>query len=308
MNILFLMGAIALTLLILLEWSLRWFFGFGKPLLYQTHPDIGYLLAPCQTTRRMGNRIMINQYSMRSPEITPTPPPETTRILLLGDSIANGGWWTDQELILSTLMGKKLQAETGKPTEVLNISANSWCPRNEIAYLRHYGTFQAELIILLINTDDLFGTAPTAVPIGRDRFYPDRYPPLAIIEAFTRFFLPYAPPPEMAAVNAEKGDRVGFNLQAIQDIHTYAQEKEIQLLLAMTPLKRELGEPGPRDYEHQARKRLLNLTTEQQIPYIDFLPLFNHDANPDSLYRDHIHLSDRGNQLVMHTLTEWILN
>jgi hypothetical protein len=301
-KILLLIGAIALSLFTFFELALRGFFGLGKPLIYKTDPEIGYLLAPSQTTRRFGNRITINQYSMRSAEITEKPEPGTQRILLLGDSIANGGWWTDQEQILSTLIGNQLQEESGKPVEVLNISANSWCPRNEIAYLRKYGTFGAEVIILLINTDDLFGTAPTSIPVGRDRFYPSQYPPLGIVEAFTRFVLPYESPPEMAEVRAEKGDRVGFNLQAIQDIQSYSQDHQAQVLLAMTPLKREVGEPGPRDYELKARERLLALTEESQIPYIDFLPLFNDHENPESLYRDHIHLSPLGNQLIAHTL------
>ncbi|WP_283762691.1 SGNH/GDSL hydrolase family protein [Roseofilum halophilum] len=301
-KILLLIGAIALSLFTFFELALRWFFGFGKPLIYQADPEIGYLLAPSQTTRRFGNRITINRYSMRSAEIRDEPEPGIKRILLLGDSIANGGWWTDQEQILSTLIGNKLKEERGKPVEVLNISANSWCPRNEIAYVRKYGTFGSQWIILLINTDDLFGTAPTSIPVGRDRFYPNQYPPLGIVEAFTRFVLPYESPPEMAEVRAEKGDRVGFNLQAIQDIHTYAQEHQAQVLLAMTPLKRELGEPGPRDYEWKARKRLLALTEAAQMPYIDFLPIFNAQDTPETLYRDHIHLSPLGYQLVTETL------
>ncbi|MDJ1176460.1 SGNH/GDSL hydrolase family protein [Roseofilum capinflatum] len=301
-KILLLIGAIALGLCTFFELALRWFFGFGKPLIYQADPEIGYLLAPSQTTRRFGNRITINRYSMRSADMSEEPAPDTQRILLLGDSIANGGWWTDQEQILSNLISHKLKEETGKAVEVLNISANSWCPRNEIAYLRKYGTFGAEVIILLINTDDLFGTAPTSIPVGRDRFYPSHYPPLGIVEAFTRLVLPYESPPEMAAVRAEKGDRVGFNLQAIQDIHTYAQKHHAQVLLAMTPLKRELGEPGPRDYEWKARKRLLALTEERKIPYIDFLPIFNAQENPETLYRDHIHLSPLGYQVVNEIL------
>ncbi|MDJ1183823.1 SGNH/GDSL hydrolase family protein [Roseofilum casamattae] len=296
--------AIALSLLILLEVSLRWFFGLGKPLIYHADPDIGYLLAPSQTTRRFGNRIRINQYSMRSPNISPKPEPGTRRLLLLGDSIANGGWWTDETRILSSLISQQLDADEDNKVEVLNASANSWCARNEIAYLRKYGAFGAETIILLLNTDDLFGTAPTSIPVGRDRFYPDRYPPLGIVEAFTRFVLPYEPPAEMAKVRAEKGDRVGFNLQAIRDICDYTREHQTQLLLAMTPLKREVGEPGPRDYELKARKRLLTLAEELAIVYIDLLPLFNQEQDVENLYRDHIHLSPYGNELVCQSLCD----
>lgn len=294
--------AVVVGLVVVVEVGLRLLFGFGNPLIYVADEQIGYLLAPNQRTRRFGNRIEINQYSMRSPEITETLPESTMRVLLLGDSIANGGWWTDQTNTLSAMLTKLLESSidsnTFKQVDVLNASANSWCPRNELAYIKRFGTFDAQIIVLLINTDDLFGTAPTSIPVGRDRFYPSQKPPLGIVEAFSRYLLPYKPPSEMAQVNAESGDRVGFNLEAIREIKTIADQKGASLMLAMTPLKREIGEPGPRDYELKARKRLIDLTKAQNIAYIDFLPIFNSKQQPESLYRDHIHLSIEGNQLV----------
>ncbi|MBD1835995.1 SGNH/GDSL hydrolase family protein [Cyanobacteria bacterium FACHB-472] len=302
MKIALIILAVVVGLVVAVEVGLRLLFGFGNPLVYVADEQIGYLLAPNQRTRRFGNRIEINQYSMRSPEITETLPESTMRVLLLGDSIANGGWWTDQTNTLSAMLTKLLESSidsnTFKQVEVLNASANSWCPRNELAYIKRFGTFDAQIIVLLINTDDLFGTAPTSVPVGRDRFYPSQKPPLGIVEAFSRYLLPYKPPSEMAQVNAELGDRVGFNLEAIREIKTIADQKGASLMLAMTPLKREIGEPGPRDYELEARKRLIDLTKAQNIAYIDFLPIFNSKQQPETLYRDHIHLSIEGNQLV----------
>ncbi len=62
--------AIALTLI---ETILRWRFGLGRPLLYVADPEMGYLLAPHQRPRRDGQRIVINGYGMRGPEITSEP-------------------------------------------------------------------------------------------------------------------------------------------------------------------------------------------------------------------------------------------
>jgi lysophospholipase L1-like esterase len=107
----------------------------------------------------------------------------------------------------------------------------------------------------------------------------------------------------MKAVNAEPGDRVGYNLEAIAKIQTLAKATDAKLLLAMTPLLREIGEPGPRDYELEARQRLVNFTQTQQITYLDFLPVFNSSETPESLYRDHIHLSPQGNQRVSEAIT-----
>ncbi|MDF5729961.1 MAG: SGNH/GDSL hydrolase family protein, partial [Rhizonema sp. PD38] len=78
--------AIVVGLCAAIEMGLRTI-GFGKPLIYIADEKIGYLLAPNQSTRRFGNRIAINQYSMRSDPIQKTPLASTLRVLLLGDSI-----------------------------------------------------------------------------------------------------------------------------------------------------------------------------------------------------------------------------
>jgi lysophospholipase L1-like esterase len=305
-----LVGIALVGLFLLLEAGLRFFLGFGHPLLYVGDPQIGYLLAPNQTTRRFGNRIEINQYSMRSRAISATRPPNTRRILIIGDSIVNGGWWTDQQNIISELLQRDLQTHlpsaSASAVEVLNASANSWGPRNELAYLQRFGCFEAQVIILVINTDDLFATAPTALPVGTDRNYPDRLPPLAIVEAINRF-LPAPPlPSALQALQAEPGDRVGFNLEAISQIHTLTQQNQAHFLLIMTPLLREIGTPGSRDYEVKARQRLLAFTQTRQISYIDFLPIFNANPQPPSLYQDHIHLNLAGNRLVSAQIQPWL--
>lgn len=295
------------VLFLLSEALLRLLFGFGTPPLYIADPDIGYLLAPNQRIRRFGNRIEINRYSMRGPAISPQRSPQARRVLLIGDSIANGGWWTDQPNILSLQMQAQLGAldwpRPAQAIEVLNASANSWGPRNELAYLIKFGIFDAQVVVLLINTDDLFATAPTALPVGRTRNYPDRTPALAWLEVLTRFRKD-GPFPELEAVQAEGGDRVGYNLTAIQQMHQLVIQADGQLILAMTPLLREVEPPGPRDYEWVARDRLKDFTTEHQLTYIDFLDPFQSHNESNKLYRDHIHLSTEGNELVGKTLTQ----
>lgn len=288
------------------EIALRLLFGFGNPPLYVADAQVGYRLAPSQRLKRFGNRLEINQYSMRSAAIAPTPTPGVLRILLLGDSIANGGWWTDQSEVLSAQIQQQLPVkELGdyQTVEVLNASANSWGPRNELAYLAKFGLFEAQVVVLLINTDDLFATAPTSVQVGRSRQYPVKRPPLALIEVLNR--LRKQPSiPELQDVQNEGGDRVGVNLEAIRQIQQITRQQKSRLLLAMTPLLREVTSPGSRDYELKARDRVRQFTETERIPYIDFLSAFEATAAPDSLYRDHIHLSSSGNQLVSQTLSQ----
>ena len=93
---------------IIFEAGLRLILGLGNPPLYIADEKIGYLLAPDQKIRRMGNQIHINQYSMRSGVINPQKPIANLRILVIGDSIVNGGWWTDQQETISALIENEL--------------------------------------------------------------------------------------------------------------------------------------------------------------------------------------------------------
>ncbi len=307
MKLLILLGAIAAALL-LAEIGLRLGFGFGNPPLYLADDKIGYQLAPNQQVRRFGNRIHINEYSMRSAAITPLPADGTLRLFLLGDSLANGNWWTDQPDILSALIARHLQEALPQgysQVEALNASANSWGPRNQLAYLQRYGTFGSAVLVLLLNTDDLFGTQPTPLPVGRDRNYPDRKPPLALAEVFSRYAQKQSAIPGLKEIQSEGGDRVGKNLAAVDGIYQQVTASGGQFVLVLSPLKREL--PGPRDYEWVARQRLKDWAIAADVRYLDLLATFQKHADPDGLYRDHIHLSPAGNELVSEAISRIII-
>jgi hypothetical protein len=296
---------IALLSALFAEWFLRWRYGFGNPPLYQADNEIGYLLAPNQTTRRFGNNIVINRYSMRSPEFEPLRPDNTDRLFLIGDSVVNGNWWTDQTQTVSELLRQQIQTNSPKNIEVLNASANSWGPRNELAYLQRHGLFNVQFLVLVINTDDLFATTPTPLGVGKDKNYPNRKPPLALIEAIDRL-LPQSPlPPELLAIQSEGGDRIGKNLAAIQTIHTLAGQAQAKFLVILTPLLRETQTAGPRDYEIAARQRLQEQMNALHITYIDALSIVKAVENPKELYRDHIHLSTQGNHLLSKQIEQW---
>ena len=299
-----------------IELLLRVLLGFGNPLIYIADAECGYLLAPNQKVRRLGNRIEINEYSMRSGAIAPIAPPETLRVLLLGDSVANGGWWTHQTDTISEIMARDLRlqvqnlasdAQLGSQVkysdfEVLNASANSWGPRNQLAYAKRFGVFGANAVVLLLNTDDFFASAPCPLVVGRDRSYPDHKPRSATLELLSRYLLPAVPTPELAAPAATGSDVVGCNLEAIRQIQKIAVSANVEFLLAGTPKRGEVGDPGPRDWEVKARARLAELVETEKITYIDFLPIFNCGAELPTLYRDSIHLSPQGNQLVSKTI------
>ncbi|MDJ0729901.1 MAG: SGNH/GDSL hydrolase family protein [Crocosphaera sp.] len=298
-------GVILIGLLIV-EGSLRLFFGLGKRPIYMADDEIGYLLAPNQNLRRLGKLTIINQYSMRTEAIEPSPLNDTIRLFFIGDSIVNGAWWTDQNETISTLVKEQIEKKLSQTVEVLNASANSWGPRNQLAYLKRFGTFNSQVIFLIINTDDLFATKPTSLRVGKDINYPDQQPILAVEEILEKVFYRDPKIPGMDEIVGERGDRVGFNLEAIENMKAIATENKSQFMMVLTPLKREMN-PEPRDYEKVARKRLQDWVNTNNVPFIDFLPIFAKQENIDNLYRDHIHLSPLGNQLVSQNISELIL-
>lgn len=310
MKLVLLLGGGLLAALILAEIILQFGFGFGRPPLYVADETMGYRLAPNQRIRRFGNRIEINEYSMRAGAIAPITEPSTLRLFLLGDSLANGNWWTDQSDILSVGIAKALQPKLPdqyRQVETLNASANSWGPRNELAYLERYGTFDSQVLVLLLNTDDLFGTAPTSLQVGRDRNYPSQNYAFAIAELLNRAFAKNHPIPGLKEIQNEGGDRVGKNITAIDSIYKTTHAANGMFILVLSPLKREL--PGPRDYELTARQRLKDWATEHNAPYLDLLKTFQaHPQAASTLYRDHIHLSPAGNQEVSQLVAKSISN
>ncbi len=287
-------------ILFLAEIGLKIFFGLGNPLIYQADDGMGYVLAPLQRVRRFSNLIEINQYSMRSQTITKERPENTLRILLLGDSIANGAWWTDQGATISSLIEKQLQPHYPN-IEVLNASANSWGPRNQLAYLKRYGTFDAQIVILLMNTDDLASGIPNPAIVGKDWNYPDRKPPLALVEFYQRYlerksFTNNLPDP---------GDRIAINLKAVEEIEDFSKDNKALFLLTITPLIREVQQRA-KPFDIRAKERLETFVKTRNIPFIDFLPLFIKVSNPANLYRDNIHITPEGNELVSEEISKLI--
>jgi hypothetical protein len=74
----------------------RTWLGLGDPPLSITDPEIEYLSKP-GTYHRFGNRIFVNTHHMRSAEFPARrQSPNEVRVMVLGDSVVNGGGLTDQ--------------------------------------------------------------------------------------------------------------------------------------------------------------------------------------------------------------------
>ena len=168
------------ALVVLLEFTLRFAFGFCDALLYQSSDNYEYIAQPNQNRHRFGAHIHYNSYSQRNEE----PDSARVKILGLGDSVIFGGTWMDQDSLATTLFSN----ETGM--QMLNISAGSWGPDNCAAYLKEKGTFRTKAMILVCSSHDAYDVMSFTPVVGVYPTYPERQYRLAIVELMDRYLMP----------------------------------------------------------------------------------------------------------------------
>ncbi|MCS6813919.1 MAG: SGNH/GDSL hydrolase family protein [Cyanobacteria bacterium] len=180
---------LGLILLAIVELVLRISCGLGNPPLLQADIYTGYRFQPNQSLVRFGKRIRYNQYSQRSDPIAVPKPPTIWRILMIGDSVLNGGNPIDQSDTITELLRAMIQA-TNQPAEVLNASAGSWGIGNGLGYLQLFGTLDSDIVVLQIGAHDLYQPTSTSEKLGRDPNFPNRRPWLALQEVWSRYLWP----------------------------------------------------------------------------------------------------------------------
>ena len=293
------------------EVILRLAFGLGNPVLLQADPDTGYRFRPNQDVLRFGKKAQYNQYSQRSEPIKVNKPQGTLRILMIGDSVLNGGSHIDQMQTISELFEARL-GTSRHFTEVLNASAGSWGIGNELGYLGKFGTFESDAVILELSPHDLTQPTSTSERVGHDPNYPDQAPLLAIQEAWTRYTWPALAPifnlssgstevPPPSALAPEQ--QLKQNMQQLKAIATLVQAKKIPLFILFIPeLDNLVPTPNPPKY----KPWFFELCKDLQVPLIDvhadwsILPR----ATVETYFRDNFHLTVLGNQAAVNLLFE----
>ncbi len=234
------------------ELGARYIVGLGDPPLYKLDPEIEYLLVPNQKCRRFGHDYVVNKWSMRTGEISEhraegAAGAEEYRVMVLGDSIVNGGAKIDQsELATTILAGMRLpkDCEPRQRMVVGNMSAGSWGPPNELAYVKRFGLFDADMLILVLNSDD-FDDAPGLEYIGSS--WPQSKPTFALQELLGVYGwkalckvigrMPEPPPPGHAATHEQDIELCRASFMELVEL---AKSKGVQVRVVQYFRKAEL--------------------------------------------------------------------
>ncbi|MEO1185728.1 MAG: SGNH/GDSL hydrolase family protein [Cyanobacteria bacterium J06636_27] len=298
--------SIATTLLIF-ELTLRFALGLGNPPLSQVDSDTGYRFKPNQKITRFGKKIEYNQYSQRSEPIKNPKPQAITRILMTGDSVTNGGSPTNQTEIITEQLERKLSSTIAK-FEVLNASAGSWGIGNQLGYLRKFGIFESDAVIIQIGTHDLRQATSTSERVGRNINYPNHPPLLATQELISRYILPKlfsalkfdSEIPQVS--ETERNQQFQQNIQSLKAMISLIKANQTPVIVLFTPSRADLL---PSLNTPKYKPEFLQILKQLKIPVVDThatwskLPV----ATVKSYYRDKVHFNETGNQAIADLLS-----
>lgn len=177
-----------IVLLVSGELVARYVIGLGDPPLTMVDPQTEYRFKPSMTYHRFGHLVHYNAYSMRSDDFPAhKTDPRELRVMVVGDSVVNGGVKIDQSQVCTTVLQSRLRSDLGRPVIVGNCSDGGWGPPNELGYLKEFGTFDADFVIIVFNSEDSVGVIDGTPKVGVHPEFPDHKPISALWEAFDRY-------------------------------------------------------------------------------------------------------------------------
>ncbi|TIL54404.1 hypothetical protein [Mesorhizobium sp.] len=265
----------------------RYYLGLGTPPLSIAHPTIEYLFAPDQELSRFGNRIAYNHWSMRNEQISETNDTSQARIMVIGDSVVNGGSLSDHSNLATTIL-------TDEKTLYMNVSAGSWGPANELAYLQTFGFFDAKALIIVLSGHDA-SDLPTFAPLDPN-ILPQARPWLALGEAVERYLPRYVPGHTAKASALGKLPTRNIDLSPLKTMIELAKAKGLPVCIVLhhTKADRLTGKI------HQGLAAIQSAAKAHGAKIVDDKSFLD----PETSYRDDIHISDKGQRDISLALLD----
>ncbi|MBL7964349.1 MAG: hypothetical protein JNM31_10965 [Flavobacteriales bacterium] len=274
-----------LFLLLLAELALRaW--GMRRYPLYRTDARYEYFTLPDQDCHFGRIRYSTNAEGMRSPKVGPK---RRKRVLVVGDSVINGGYQTTQDSLATRRVEREWPDSLGPAPEVINLSAGSWGAGNVAAFLQAHGTFDADLVVAVFSSHDAFDHMTFEPVVGVHPSYPDHKPASAVAFLLRKWFYAHFPP---APPTKERILDHGWQALVLQ-----TRAKELPMVVLLHPERHELAMGA---YDDRGRT-LRDSLSGWGIP---LLPMIGR-MDP-ALYTDRIHLNNAGQHQLAVLLTEVI--
>lgn len=280
---------IVLIILLICEIILRYFFGLGHLPVYVKSDRYEYFYAPNQSINRFGNKIITNEFGMRSGKVNK----RKKVILEFGDSILNGGSHVDNNDLATFIEENELNKIYDNQYQILNISAQSWGVSNAFAFLKEHGDFNAEIILLVFSSHDLHDNMHFRDVVGIHSAWPDEQPLLALSDLLSRYIFPKVK--QFVGLSGEFDYLKGFDDSKInpgwQNFFSYCKIRNIPLIVYLHASKKELEDCK---YDHRGNQIIQMCKSNNVILITDLSAM----KKSQKAYIDDMHLNKEGHQIM----------
>lgn len=289
------------------------------------------LMKPGERYTWQGIPVSINQAGLRDIDTPLSKPPETIRILNLGDSIAMG-WGVRKDETYGDLLEKALN-QSAKPRghyEAINAAVPGWNQEDIYNYLVTEGmNYNPDLVLVdLTIVNDVLGASATAAPgrppliewlRGNTYFWPFLTLQLRAIEVKARENARIDvlnPPKDAGSYFPLDASDPAWNKswQYIERSFQIVKARDIKFVLLQFPLEHQVINP---DFPTTAQQVFTERARNSGIPTIDLLPAFQKACNekPDGKCQleDHylfadlwMHPSKKGNEITAGEILKWL--
>lgn len=301
----------------LLEVILR-FCGYGNVEIYEPDPVLYWKLRPNQDCYTKIDRkpVHINSFGTRGPEFQPAKPPNTIRILCLGDS-RTFGWGLSEGETYSGGLEQRLKRLVGsrKKIEVINAGVNAWSYAQMRVYFRDTAIrYKPDFVIIggaNLWTQFSDKNSPEFVKkfMSRVRLknflrrfalyhYVVETKLKEVYERYRTKFIPIDPEHDNLFKEQQQKDPDAFFRGEIEEISRLALTNGGKPLLLFLPTLNDLTNSAP-DRDLRAKTYVSDLL---KVDLLDLSPDLSKGGKLLYLDADPVHLNVAGNEIVAQRL------
>jgi lysophospholipase L1-like esterase len=313
-------AAVFLLCLAVVEVVLR-FNGYGNLEVYQPDPKLYWRLKPNQEcfTKVDHKPVHVNSLGTRGREFSPQKPPDTIRILSLGDSKTFGWGMSDGETY-SAILEKSLQrTNSSKKVEVINGGVNAWSYPQIASFFQQYAhEWKPDIVIIGdANPWTQFPEEPDAEFLKKflwrvrlknflRRFALFHYVVEAklqkVYEHQRRRFVPVDAKQDTLFKEQQQKDPDALFRESIDKICAFALTNGIQPVLIFIPFQDAMTATNTTmDGALRAKRQV---SAKYQVPFHDFMEDLRPQAKDLYLEGDTVHLTGAGNEIIGRRLAE----
>jgi lysophospholipase L1-like esterase len=298
--------------------------GYGNLEVYDPDPRLYWRLTPNQScfTKVNHQPVRINSLGTRGPDFEPWKPPQTIRILSLGDS-RTFGWGLAENETYSARLGHLLQEKLGaaRKVEVINAGVNGWGYDQMFIYFRDVGLgFHPDLVIVGEGNGWTQFSEKSSPDFKKGFKWRVRFKNVLRRSAIYHYaielklkdfyeqhrakFIPIEPNQDPYFKNQQQKDPREVFRAAIESLCNLAASNHVQSVLLYLPVVPDLTSTNP-----SAILRTKEVVAQKlNVPFVD--PRASLSAAGASLYLegDPTHLNAEGNRILAEALVPVVTN